>query len=299
MRERLPILLWPHAHHEHRHGALAARAQPEQLIVAPARVVVDLPRVAAVDDIACALSQVALQATAGQEPRVLPVARDEQWRTGLAVGGTGGVQHHGQRHGTPGGALPLEQRHQFADQRVHILSSELLPDGQLPDALAGCGKDRIAQRRHDRRQARLAHAAQRPAVVARDQMHVDLARRRRHAQHFILVKVGLLCATGAEGDGAREGSAHSHDAGAFELCAHAVRIDDRTAVDRHIDARNAQLALGINGHFHDRGDVAGEAVVRGDAQPAALGELATPPGLLRGELDDVAHPPGIDGVALG
>src|SRR6267142_2125923 len=66
---------------------------------------------------------------------------------------------------------------------------QLCSDGQLADTLAGSGKDRIRQRRHDTRGAGLADPARR--FIALHELHFD-ARRFVDAQHAIVAKVGLL-----------------------------------------------------------------------------------------------------------
>ena len=55
---------------------------------------------------------------------------------------------------------------------------QLIPDRQLPDALAGGRKDRVTQRRRDRRHTGLTDSAERHRPVRLwHQMHADVARR--------------------------------------------------------------------------------------------------------------------------
>ncbi len=58
------------------------------------------------------------------------------------------------------------------------------------------------------------------------------------------------------------------------------------------------VALVVDGHLHHRGDVAHEAVVRGDAQPAALRQRPAPARLARDGLDDAPQAAGVDRIAL-
>src|SRR5262245_61247154 len=85
--------------------------------------------------------------------------------------------------------------------RATLSWPRLAADGQLADAPAGRGEDRVGQRRHDRGGRGLADAAGRRAAV--DDVHLDL-RHLVEAQHAIVAEVGLLDASVLQGDLAEE-----------------------------------------------------------------------------------------------
>src|SRR6267142_6078326 len=180
------------------------------------------------------------------------------------------------------------------------LDGQLIADRQATDPLAGRGEDRIAQRRRDRRHTRLAHTAHRlPVILARDDVDPNLFRRPADAGHLVGVEVVLLDTPGLVADFPERRDADAHDGGTFHLRSHTLRIDGRAAVHRDVDPRNRQRSLGVDGDLHDRGDVAHEAVVAGDAHPLPLGQLLAPAGRMGRHLDDAAQAPGIDRIALG
>src|SRR5262245_42022782 len=146
------------------------------------------------------------------------------------------------------------------------LRLQLIPDWQLPDSLACRREDRVAQCRWNRRNAGFADASHRLTVVARNDVHADLARRRGHARYLVLMEVALLRSAVFEADLAQHRGRDTHDASTLHLRPDALRIDRRSAVDGDVHARDRQLALGIDRDFDDRGNVAYEAVVGGDTE---------------------------------
>src|SRR6185295_388334 len=143
---------------------------------------------------------------------------------------------------------------------IIALGLELIPDGQAPDPLARRREDRIAERRRDRWHAGLAHAAHRLGVVAGNDVHAGFARRPVHARDLVGVEIVLLGAAALERHLAERRDAHAHGGGSLHLGAHAIRIDGRSAVHRDVHARDRHGTLVVDRHFHDRRDVAHEAV---------------------------------------
>ncbi len=69
------------------------------------------------------------------------------------------------------------------------------------------------------------------------------------------------------------------------------RINDQAGVHRRVDARNLDLALIVHLDLDDRRDVSQKALMRRDAQPRSLAELAfSPAGFLRHHLGNSPQP---------
>lgn len=174
---------------------------------------------------------------------------------------------------------------------------ELIGNRQAADARAGRREDRIGQRGRDGRQARLAHAAERcREIVGRDEMHADFTRRLVHSQHLEPVEVALLRMAVLERDLAVQRDAEPHHHRPLELRAYALRIDLRPAVDRDVDPRHRDLAVGIDLHLAHRRRIRHEAAMRGDPEPVPLRQLASPARLARDRLDHAPQPPGVDRI---
>src|SRR6185295_15247853 len=120
-----------------------------------------------------------------------------------------------------------------------------------------------------------------------------------HACDLIRVEVVLLGPAGLEGHLAERCDAHAHGGGPLHLGAHTIRIDGRTAVHRDVHARDRHDTLIVDRHLHDRRDVAHEAVVRGNAEAAALWKGPAPPRLARGRLHHTTQPARVDRISLG
>src|SRR5215468_1298872 len=98
------------------------------------------------------------------------------------------------------------------------LDRQLIADRQATNALARRREDRVAERRRDRRHARLAHTAHRLRIIlAGDDVDADLLRRSGHAGHLIGIEVVLLDAPVLVADLAERGDADAHDGRAFHL----------------------------------------------------------------------------------
>src|ERR1700704_4662978 len=106
-------------------------------------------------------------------------------------------------------------------------------DRQRADALSSRGIDRVADRRRDRRYPGLAHAPGRG--VALD--NVDVGRGRDvGGRDQVIAEIALLDLPRLYRDVTVERVADAHDGGSLELGAYPIRIDDKTAIDRHVDA---------------------------------------------------------------
>src|SRR5262249_39693621 len=135
-----------------------------------------------------------------------------------------------------------------------------------------CGKDCIADRRRDRRDAGLAHPAR--WRTALDDVDMSFGGDVGTSDQ-VVAKITLLDAPLLDADVAVERIADAHDHGALELRAHAIWIDDEAAIDPDIHSWNGELPVGANGDLHDRRRVAEETAVDSNAasmprrQPAA------------------------------
>src|SRR5262249_26158859 len=163
------------------------------------------------------------------------------------------------------------------------------------------GEDRVAERRRNRRHARLAYTAHRLAIVlAWDDVDPDLLRRPGHAGHLVGIEIVLLDAAVLVADLTERRDPDAHDGRAFHLRADTIGVHRRAAVDRDVHSRDRQRPLRVDRDLHDRRDVAHEAVVAGDAHALALWQLLLAPARrMRGDLDDAAQTAGSHGIALG
>src|SRR6266704_286187 len=178
--------------------------------------------------------------------------------------------------------------------------SELVPYRQGAYAFARSCVDRVGQRRRDRRQAGLADAAERLVVAGRgNEMRADLRRRRVDASHLVVVEVRLLDPAGLEADLANGRKADAPHNSAFELRTDAIRIDNGTAVEGDVHARDRQLPVGADRHFDDNRGTADEAAVRRDPEATASGQPAAPAGLSRRLLDHAPQASRVERIALG
>src|SRR5205823_5324928 len=173
---------------------------------------------------------------------------------------------------------------------------QLRIDWQRPDAFAGCGVDRVADRGGCRRHARFADTARQMRVL--DEIDVRLGRD-IDARDEIIGVVALLDTAVFYGDLAVERIADAHDGSTFQLRPHPIGIDDRAAIDRHIESWYCDLAVIADGDMRDDGDVAQKTAV--DGNPAALSrrQLLAPIAVRDGEVDDATQAPGVDLVIIG
>src|SRR4029453_2284356 len=108
---------------------------------------------------------------------------------------------------------------------LHSRSDERLLQRQLANPLSRGGEHRVGQRRRCGRRGRLTHPTRRFEVAHQ----VDLDRWCLvHAQHPVVVEVGLLHSAVFEGDLPPQGTTDAEDDAAFDLCRDRVRVDDRT-----------------------------------------------------------------------
>src|ERR1700730_12252218 len=168
-------------------------------------------------------------------------------------------------------------------------------NGQLADALACRGVDRIAKRWRDWGYAGLTDAARRR--LAPYDMHVCL-RRDVHARHQIIGEVTLLDPPLTDRYVTIKRVAEAHDCGPLHLCAHSIGIHGQAAIDGHIDAWNRNLSVIGDGDLDHRRGIGNEAAVDGDAAAVTRWQRLPPPSVLRGKIKRGAQPSGIDRIKL-
>src|SRR6266568_4079296 len=139
----------------------------------------------------------------------------------------------------------------------------LVRERQRADALAGRGEDRVAQRRGERRERRLAHPAPEPA--ARDEHRLDTLRHLGHSHDAVVVEVGLLDAALAQGDLAPERRGEPVGDTALHLRLRRIRIHHVARIDRHHHAPDVELARIAHRYLEYRGGIAPVRVLHSDA----------------------------------
>jgi len=126
-------------------------------------------------------------------------------------------------------------------------------DRQRSDPFAGCWVDSVADRRRRRRHTRFADLARQMSVL--DKIDVGL-RRDVDARDEVIGVVALLDAPAFHCDLAIERIADAHDRGARQLRAHAVGVNDRAAIDRHIEPWYRDLAIIADSDMRDDSHIA-------------------------------------------
>lgn len=138
--------------------------------------------------------------------------------------------------------MSVPQEHRLKPPlRAQILGA----DGEAADALAGRGENRVRDRGRDGRHARLAHSGKR--LGAGHDVHFDHGHL-IHAQHRVVVKIGLLHGAHLDGNGALERRGEAVDDGALRLRAHSVGIHSPPAIHGARHATHAEGAAGRNGN---------------------------------------------------
>src|SRR6516162_438986 len=96
------------------------------------------------------------------------------------------------------------------------------------------------------------------------------------ARNEIVSVVALLDPPVFYGDAAVERIADAHDRRALQLCAHAIRIDDRAAIDRHVEPRDRDLPVIADGDMGDDRDITEKAAMHCDAVALPRWQLLVP-----------------------
>ena len=133
----------------------------------------------------------------------------------------------------------------------------------------------------------------RPQVRVFGEIEVGL-RRDVDARNQIIGVVALLDTPVFHRDVAVERIADAHDCGALQLRAHAIGIDDRAAIDRHIEPWYRDLAVIADGDMRDDGDIAQKAAMYGNAAALPRRQLLTPIAVRSDEIDDPAQTGDVD-----
>src|SRR5216684_1587856 len=115
-----------------------------------------------------------------------------------------------------------------AKNKITGLSGQLFAvNRQAAQALAGGGKDGVADRGSNDRYSGLTDAGR--GLSAGHEVNFDW-RSFVHANHFIVVEIGLHDAPALDGDGVLERGGERINRGALHLGANAIRIDGATAI---------------------------------------------------------------------
>ena len=145
---------------------------------------------------------------------------------------------------------------------------------QRAHAMAGRGEDRVADRRRDRRQRRLADAGRR--VVALDEVHVDL-RRVRDAQQRIAVEVRLLDAAVLDRDLQSQRRAEAVDRPSLRTWFSApLMLTIGPMSPATVTRCSVELAIRVDADLGDFGEVAGMTEVEREPEPATLRQRSCP-----------------------
>ena len=124
-------------------------------------------------------------------------------------------------------------------------------------------------------------------------------RRDVDARDQVIGIIALLDAAVFHGYVAVQRIADAHDRGTLQLRAHPIGVDDRAAIDRHIEPRYRDLAVIADGDMRDDGHIAQEAAMDGDAATLPRRQLLTPIAVRGDEVDDAAQASGVDQVLIG
>ena len=124
---------------------------------------------------------------------------------------------------------------------ISMYSSQVFGfDGEAADALAGGGKDGVADGRGDDREARFPDAGW--FFGALHDVNFDF-RSFVDARHLVIVEVGLFDAAFVDGDRIFHEGGDTIDGGAFDLRFDSVGIDGAAAIDGVDDALDVELAV--------------------------------------------------------
>src|SRR5215469_121812 len=132
-------------------------------------------------------------------------------------------------------------------------------DRQAEDALAGGGEDRVAERRNDRRQSRLAEAGGR--MVGGEEMYLN-RRHLVHAQRLHAIEIGFDDTAALDGDCLAQRCTEPVERGALRLLLGAARVDDLAAdVGDNPNMIELDLARGCDRRLDHLGEIAEMAEV--------------------------------------
>src|SRR6266850_6101264 len=143
----------------------------------------------------------------------------------------------------------------------------LIRHGELANALARRRKDRVGQRRGDRRGSGLADPSR--SLAALHDVNLD-RRRLAHPQHLVIVEIALHDTTVLQRDLSTESRGDAEDDSALELRLDRIRIDDGAAIDRAHDAPDANCSVLRHLDFGNLRHIGGEGVLDRDAATDAL-----------------------------
>src|SRR5712692_6152750 len=157
---------------------------------------------------------------------------------------------------------------------------------QAAQALAGRGKDGVADRGSNDRYSGLTDAGW--GLSAGHEVNFD-RRSFVHANHFIVVEIGLHDAPALDGDGVLERGSQSIDGGALHLGANAIGIDGAAAIhgtNQTIDLERSARG----GNIRDRRYISLKRVEAGNAPALPLRKRLAPACFFRSELQYAFQP---------
>src|SRR6516164_9281861 len=172
--------------------------------------------------------------------------------------------------GLRAGGKPASTPHQVRsglvrDHALDGMAQTVILQWQRAHALAGGGKDRVAQSRSERRYRRFADAA--PKLAAWHDDGFDLWRVRK-PQHFVSVEVRLLGGAILDGDFAVERCGQRVDDRALHLHFDRERVDHMAGINRRHHAAHPHFAVLDRDFDHLRAIAAAGFVERDDAEYA-------------------------------
>src|SRR5262245_27139336 len=160
----------------------------------------------------------------------------------------------------------------------------LLADRQLAKPLARRREDRIRERRHHTRRARLADSTWRLQVL--HQVDPD-PRRLADAQHPVVAEVGLLDTAVLDRDLAMQRGGQAEDDAALHLRADGVGVDLDAAIDRAPHMGRVDGTVLVDADLDHLRDEAAEAGAKRDASPLPGRKRLAPSGSLRSDFQHV------------
>src|SRR6266576_3265712 len=114
-----------------------------------------------------------------------------------------------------------------------------------------------------------------------------------HADHRIIVEIGLHDPAAIHGDGVFDRSSERINSGAFHLGAYAVGIDGPAAIHGANDAIYLE-SRASSGDFRNRRDITKERVEGGNAAALPFGKGLVPAGLFRGQSQNALQARGVE-----
>src|SRR5713101_5068429 len=167
---------------------------------------------------------------------------------------------------------------------------------QIPYPLARRSENGVAERRHKRRHAWLAHASRRSIAI--DHIYVRLIGNLINSSYRIILKIRLVdCAPRRRNLAASHNTCAEHR-GALELSAGCFWIYYQARIQNRIHTGDSHLTLVIDFYLNNRCHVCQETAVRCNPDASALAVLPlSPPRFFRDHLRDSAKTTGFPWIS--